>query len=308
MKDLKESNVSNPKDTSRSGSSKVVSFLVFLIVALILVAGGLGFLYWKQSRDAQQMQIELTAEKDSISHNLEQVLVEYNSLETTNAALQTRLDEERSRAESLLAEIKQVKEVSYSKIREYQRELGTLRAIMRKMVGEIDSLNTVNRTLVEENTRMRTEYTESQKSLQNLTSVNEELSATLARGAEIQARNVEIMAIDKRGKVVKYARRAAKLRTCMTLMENSIAKAGPSQVYIRLTAPDGALLVDPAGGKFTFQGVEMPFSASREVDYQNADIDVCVFFGEGESFSKGVYKVEVFMAGAHIGQGEFLLR
>ena len=198
--------------------------------------------------------------------------------------------------------------MSYKKIKEYQKELGTLRAIMRKMVGEIDSLNTLNKELVEENSRVRGEYTEAQLNVQKLSSENETLSEAVQRGSVIQARSISLVGLNGREKVVNRASRTVKLKVCMTLMANPIAKSGSCLVYLRIFAPDGVLLADPEGGIFTLNGETVAYSAVREVEYANADLDLCVFYGEKGTYAKGNYKVEAYIHGSLAGTGEAVLR
>ncbi len=297
-----------PQPTPKKGSA-AVNLLAILVVVLLFIAIVLGFFYIRNQREAEAIQQELLADKDSISHNLENVLFEYNGLQTENTQLQEQVALERERAEKLLEEIKNVKKVSYSKIKSYQRELGTLRAIMRNMVKEIDSLNTLNQNLIAENTRVRTEYAESQENVQRLSSQNEELNQAVEKGSRIQLRNIETRGLKKRDRTTKRARWTKKLRTCFTLMANSIAKPGPRPVFIQITAPDGSLLLASDSGPFPVGEETQQYSAKREVDYQNEDIDLCVFFdGAGAQFAKGIYHVDIFMAGEKLGETDCLLK
>lgn len=296
------------KDSGSRPKNKVVGLLATLVLLLLLAAVGLGVLYYVKHTQSVQMQSLLEEQRDSISRNLEQVLVDYNDLKTDNASLLEKLTDEKARAEKLLAEVKSVKAVSYKKIKEYQKELGTLRAIMRKMVGEIDSLNTLNKELVEENSRVRGEYTEAQLNVQKLSSENETLSEAVQRGSVIQARSISLVGLNGREKVVNKASRTVKLKVCMTLMANPIAKSGSCLVYLRIFAPDGVLLADPEGGIFTLNGETVAYSAVREVEYANADLDLCVFYGEKGTYAKGNYKVEAYIHGSLAGTGEAVLR
>lgn len=287
----------------------VVNLLAFLVVLLLIAAAVLGYFFLRNQREAESIQRELAADKDSISQNLEKVLVEYDDLQTNNSKLQAQVASQKERAERLLKEIKQVKAVSYSKIKNYQRELGTLRAIMRNMVKEIDSLNTLNQNLIAENTRVRNEYAESQQNVQRLSSQNEELNQAVEQGSRISLRNIETRALKKRDRTTKRSRWTKKLRTCFTMMANPIAKPGIRPVYIRITAPDGSLLMNAEGGEFEFEGASLPYSASREVDYQNEDMELCIFFdGMGAKFAGGNYHVEIYMGGAKLGETDCKLK
>ena len=278
-------------------SSYVVNMLAALVLVLIIVAGALVYLYVRESRESVRIEEVLQNERDSLQGNLERVVSDYDALKTDNAALQEKLDVEKQRAQDLLDEVKRVRQVSYGKIKEYQRELGTLRAIMRKMVGEIDSLNTLNKALVAENTKVRTEYQESQRNVEKLSEERAELAARVDKGAELRARGVTVIGLTKRDKETGRASRI-----------HAIAEAGVRRVYIRIFGPDGALLANAEGGTFAANEEQLTYTAVREVDYQNADTDVCIYYGEDGRYERGVYRVEVYSDGVLVGEGETSMR
>ncbi len=288
--------------------SKAVAFLSALIVVLAFVLAGLAWLYFAERKEAQETQQLLIAEKDSITLNLQHMVQEYDILETDNEALNAKLQEEQERAQKLLAELKQVKSVSYAKIKEYQKELGTLRAIMRDMVVEIDSLNTLNQQLIAENIKVKQEYTMSQKTVESLEKKTEEMTSTIAKGSIVRARDINPVTINKRGREITRARNVNKIKTCFTLSENTIADPGLRDVYIRILGPDGFILAKSNADLFEFEGEQIVFSAKREVDYQNEDVEMCIFYDNNGDLESGKYEVSLFMDGYMIGFGEFELR
>lgn len=295
-------------NTNSNPKGKAVMFLTALIVVLTIVLAVVGFLFYSQHVESVEIQQQLNAEKDSITLNLQEIMYEYDVLETDNEKLQAKLQEEQERATKLYDELRQVKQVSYSKIKEYQRELGTLRAIMRDMVVEIDSLNTLNQQLIAENIKVRQEYTMSQKTVESLEQQTEELSSAVERGSVVKARNVNVKTINKRSREITRARNVDKIQTCFILSENSIAKPGPRYVHIRILGPDGFILAKSNTDLFDFDGEKIVFSARREVDYQNKDVEMCIYYDNNGELIAGKYEVLLFMDGQAIGQGEFLLR
>ena len=294
--------------TSNSAKGKTVMFLTALIVVLTVVLAVVGYMFYAQHQESVEIQQQLNAEKDSIAENLKEIMYEYDVLETDNEALQAKLEEEQERATKLYDELKQVRQVSYAKIKEYQRELGTLRSIMRDMVKEIDSLNTLNQQLIAENIKVRQEYTISQKTVESLEQRTEKLSSAVERGSVVRARDVSVVTINERGREISRARNVDKIQTCFTLSENSIAKPGPRYVQIRILGPDGFILAKSNTDLFDFEGEKIVFSARREVDYQNKDVEMCIFYDNNGELIAGRYEVFLFMDGHAIGQGEFLLR
>ncbi len=305
-------NKTNPEvvkpTTEPKAKSKAVAFLSALIVVLAFVLAGLAWLYLAERKEAQETQQLLVAEKDSITLNLQNMVQEYDILETDNEALNAKLQEEQERAEKLLAELKQVKSVSYAKIKEYQKELGTLRAIMRDMVVEIDSLNTLNQQLIAENIKVKQEFTMSQKTVESLEKKTEEMTSTIAKGSIVRARDINPVTINKRGREITRARNVNKIKTCFTLSENNIAEPGLRDVYVRILGPDGFILAKSNADLFEFEGEQIVFSAKREVDYQNEDVEMCIFYDNNGDLESGKYEVSLFMDGYMIGFGEFELR
>jgi cbb3-type cytochrome oxidase subunit 3 len=285
-----------------------VMFLTTLIVLLGFAIAVLGWLYYGEKQEAQETQNQLIAEKDSIAENLRNIIIEYQVLETDNVNVKKKLEEEQERAQKLLAELKQVRTVSYAKIKEYQRELGTLRTIMKDMVKEIDSLNTINQQLIAENIKVRQEFTMSQRTVESLEQQTQELSTTVAKGSVVRARDITAITINRRGRDVTRARNVEKIQTCFTLSENQIAKAGSRYVYIRILGPDGFILAKSNTDLFDFEDQKIVFSARREVDYQNMDVEMCIFYDSNGELIPGTYKVTLFMDGYMVGYTEFMLK
>jgi K+/H+ antiporter YhaU regulatory subunit KhtT len=294
--------------TSISGKSKAIAFLSALIIVLGFILAVVGWMYFNQVEDSKKIQVELNAEKDSIAENLKTVVIEYQELETDNLALNAKLAEEKLRAEKLYKELKKVKQVSFAEIKEYQKELGTLRSILRHMVVEIDSLNTLNQQLIAENIKVKQEVTMGKRTIENLEQRTEELSTTVAKGSVIRARDVIITPLNKRGNDVTRASRVVKIKVCFTLSENNIAKPGIRDAFVRIIGPDGFLLAKSTSDLFDYEGEKIVFSAKREIDYQNQDIELCVFYDNNGELVKGKYQVTVYVDGYMVGTGEFLLK
>ena len=58
---------------------------------------------------------------------------------------------------------------------------------------------------------------------------------------------------------------------------------------------------------FAFEGSAITYSAMREVDYQNADLEVGIYFNS-TGFAPGTYKVELYMEGRMIGSNDIVMR
>lgn len=297
-----------PVNVEGSGKSKIVSFLAALIIVLGIIVVAMGYMFYAQQEESKEIQSQLNAEKDSISNNLKNIMMGYDSLQINNDSLNTKLLAEQERVKHLYDELQKVKRVSYSKIKEYQKELGTLRAIMKDLLQDIDSLNTLNQELIAENIKVKQDYSAAKKTVAELETKTEELSTQVEKGSVIKARDIVAMPINRRGNEVTRAKRVEKIRVCFTLNENSIAKSGNREVFLRITGPDEYILAKSETDLFSFEGQMIVFSAKREVDYQNQDVEMCIFYDNNGELLKGVYKAALYMDGNLIGNTEFTLK
>jgi len=294
----------------QSGLPEKKSSIGYLVIIVALVAI-CAILYWKYSDEKQQSQViqtQLNQEKDSIESNLNNLYSDYTNLESSNDSINKELAVERGKIQGLISQIKREKAISYQQIKDYQAELGSLRSIMKSYISQIDSLNTLNQSLIAENVKVREESSMTKMANKELSTKNEELSTKVQKGSIIKARDVVSTPINSRGKEVTRARRVEKIKVCFTLVENEIAKAGLSDAFVRITGPDKFVLAKSETDQFEFQGEKIVYSAKREVDYQNKDVDLCIFYDNNGDLLVGSYDVAVFIDGIQIGQSQFLVK
>ena len=71
---------------------------------------------------------------------------------------------------------------------------------------------------------------------------------------------------------------------------------------------NGILMTSGQQQLFTSAGEQMIYSASRQVDYQGAEVEVCVFFDSGSGYTKGVYTVDAYTTEGKLGSADLLLK
>ena len=109
---------------------------VLLAVALIFI--------WSQKSSLIR---ELEVEKQDLTAQMENLQNDYASLSSDYDSINSQLDTSRAEVANLLERIKKTDATNRAKMRQYEKELGTLRSIMRNYIVQIDSLNTLNHKL-----------------------------------------------------------------------------------------------------------------------------------------------------------------
>lgn len=283
--------------------------LKIIVIALSAVAAillGVLIYIWI---DRNALIDDLTIEKDQLTEQLGELQLDYQNLSSNNDSLNVELAREREKVDQLLDRVKKTEATNRAKIRQYEKELGTLRSIMKHYIVQIDSLNTLNTELRKDAAMAREQAKKSQAKYDELSKTTDEYAKQIEKGAVVKGRGVMMTAINSSNKETDRSSRVEKLKTCLNLVENALAERGPRQVYIRVKGPDGILMTGDQQQIFEVSGEQMIYSASREVDYQGSEVEVCIYFDNGGApFVKGVYTVDAYTADGKLGSADILLK
>ncbi|MBQ2423811.1 MAG: hypothetical protein II262_03325 [Alistipes sp.] len=291
-------------DTDDNGASqKSIRGYRVVIILLAVILAGISALYFNLNRQQQRDYELLKVDRDSIQSNLQGLITEYDSLKFTNDTIAQRLVE----ANQMMEQLKRERRWNYAKIKEYEKEVGTLRSVMRNYLKQIDSLNNLNKKLVAENVSYRKEISTANLRADVAEEKASELANKVRQGSVLRARDIAMVALNEKDNVVTRIKRAVTLRVDFAISSNELASPGNRVVYMCIKSPDGYLLTSESMPTFDYQGVATGYSASREVDYQNEDVDVSIYY-RGSGFTEGQYKIEIYTDGNLIGSGSVSMR
>ena len=292
-----------------TNSNNAKSPLKGIVIALSVVAAillGVLIYIWV---DRNALIDDLTIEKDQLTEQLGELQMDYQNLSSNNDSLNVELAREREKVEQLIERVKKTEATNRAKIRQYEKELGTLRSIMKHYIVQIDSLNTLNVSLRKDAALAREQAKKSQAKYEELSKTTDEYAKQIEKGAVVKGRGVMMSAINSSNKETDRSSRVEKLKTCLNLVENALAERGPRQVYIRVKGPDGILMTGGQQKIFEAAGEQMIYSASREVDYQGTEVEICIYFDNGgQPFVKGVYTVDAYTKEGKLGSADLLLK
>lgn len=282
----------------------VYKIVTITLAAVAVILAGVLIYVWT---DRNSMIDDLTIEKDQLTEQMEQLKGDYATLSSTNDSINMELDREREKVEQLLDRVKKTEARNKAKLRQYEKELGTLRSVMRHYVVQIDSLNTLNTKLRAEASQAREEARKSKRQYEQIRETADEYAKQIEKGSQVKGRAVSLEALSAKGKETDRSSRTVKLKVNVTLVENTIAKTGYRMVYIRIKDPDGILMADGQDQIFSVNGEQLIYSEKREVDYQGAEVDLSIYY-QAEMFAKGVYTAEVYTEEGLLGSADLLLK
>jgi myosin heavy subunit len=275
-----------------------------LAAVAVLLAGALAYIWYQKSSLVK----ELTIDKEELTAQMIELQNDYATLSSDYDTINSQLDSSREEVSQLIERIQKTEATNRSKMRQYEKELGTLRTIMRGYIVQIDSLNTLNKKLTADAAAARREAAESRKREEALNKTVESLSGQVAAGSVLKARGIRIEAYNASDKVTDRSSRVVRLLTSLSLVENDLAPKGPVRVYIRVKGPDGILLTNSEQRTFNFDGEPLICSASREVDYQGKEVELSIYLNDVVGYVKGIYTVEAYTKDTLLGTAELMLR
>ena len=287
----------------KNGGLKSVMYA--LAAVAVLLAGALAYVWFQKSSLVK----DLNLEKEDLTEQIVALQQDYNNLSSDYEAINSQLDSSREEVSQLVERIKQTDATNRAKMRQYEKELGTLRSIMRNYIVQIDSLNTLNQQLSAEADAARKDAASSRRQNEALNKQVNELSGQVAAGSVIKARGIILEPYSAQDKVTDRSSRVVRMLTTLSLVENDLAPKGPVRVYIVVKAPDGTILTNANSTGFESGGDARTASASREVDYEGKEVELSIYLNDlTDRCVKGVYTVEAYTAQGYLGSAETMLR
>ena len=290
------------RERKQNGGSKTVMIVMAVVAALL--AAALGYVLWQKNT----LVGELQTDKEALTEQIVALQADYENLSSDYDSINLQLDSSREEVAQLVDRIKKTEATDRAKMRQYEKELGTLRSIMRGYIVQIDSLNQLNHKLTADAAAARREAAEHRRLNEQLTAQVEDLTGKVVTGSVIKARGLRLEAYNSAGKVIDRSRNVARLLVTLSLVENALAEPGPVRVYVRVKDPSGNLLDDGRATTFNLAGEVLQATASREVDYTGQEIELSIYVNNIPEFVKGIYPVEAFTEQSRLGSAELMLR
>jgi predicted RNase H-like nuclease (RuvC/YqgF family) len=280
---------------------------IIIIVLLIVIIGGVSFFAFRQVQENKEMTELFAIEKEEMENEYTTFATQYDELQVqiNNDSLRQKLESEKLKTQRLLEELRQVKTSNAAEIMRLKKELKTVRAVLRSYVIQIDSLNRINEALTTENKEVKKKYSEATRQINTLAQEKKSLNEKVTLAAQLDATNISIQPMNKRGKSAKKVKDVKKIAVSFTLVKNITAKTGERTLYIRIAKPDNEVLSKNASDTFAYENRQLEYSIKKYIEYTGEEQTVTVYWDVEEYLPAGTYKVYIFADGTMIGQQSF---
>ena len=303
-----------PNPQPRGSNNKGI--IIGVLAAALL--GTWGYWLYKNNQSSQEITSHETKEtaymsaRDSVQMLYNDALSRLDSITGNNNNLQGQLTDKTTEISKLKSEINSI----LKKKNATQAELAKAKDLINQLNSKIENLEADNARLTGENqqltsanTQLTEEKTVLQQNLQTTTAEKDELASTVDVASTFSASNFHISPIHEKKngkeKTTSTAKRVDKLVVSFDV-ENRIAKSGPADMYVIVTAPDGKVISDPSmnSGTFTTRNEgDKTFTSKVTVDYEQGTRKAMSVPIRQNDFQTGDYKIEVYHNGFKVGEG-----
>jgi hypothetical protein len=303
----------NPNRNVKSNNNTTKNILIG-----VLAAGLLGtwayFLYDKNdsNKQVQQSQVAATTAitgQDSVKMLYDMTLIRLDSITGDNNNKSGVISERETEIGKLKKEINGI----LSKKNATQAELSRAKSLIGQLNNQIASLeaenarlNGENQQLASNNTQLTSEKQVLESNLQTTTSEKEELASTVDVASTFSASNIQITPVNEKNrgkeKTTTTAKRVDKLVVSFDV-ENRVARSGPADMYVIVTAPDGKIITDGASTLTTRTEGDRPFTYKTSLEYEQGTRKSVQVPLRQDHFQTGNYKIEIYQNGFKIAEG-----
>lgn len=295
-------------EKQKSNKDRTTKILIALVSVMVIAIAVMGYMLYDMKKMNSQMMSknqEVTVEKENLKRQLTDLLDDYDDLRTSNDSLNSEIDKDRERIQSLIKELEGVRNYNYTIQKKYEDELASLRKIMRSYVYQIDSLDQLNKQLIAENVQVKQEHSRIKDEMNYVVERNDELELAIEGASVIKAAGIYVKFLTRKNKETNKPKRAEKFEIGFTLVSNDLAESGARRIYLRIIRPDGYAMTD--GSTFEYREKNIAYSAYRDITYEKQNLDVAIYYDVTETLIAGKYIVEIYLSGNIIGQSSFII-
>ncbi|MGL5773201.1 MAG: hypothetical protein ACRCX1_10540 [Bacteroidales bacterium] len=297
-------------DSNENKDIKKQSLLILIVVILLLVVAGGAYYIMQQKSHMSDLVQQFDLDKETLEDEYNELSLQYEGYKFTvsNDSLNTLLSTEQAKVQRLLEELKTVKATNSKRVGELKKELETLRKVMRHYVVKIDSLNSLNKQLQEENVAVTKKYQQVTQTAQKLVKEKEKLTERVTLASKLDATGITIQTLNKRGKKTDKISKMEEIVFNFYIAKNITAPAGEKIIYLRIMKPDDDVLIKSRSDVFRFENKDINYSIARQVEYEGEEVAVTMYWKIEEFLSEGTYRVDIFADGNLIGSKSFTLK
>lgn len=291
--------------------------IIIIVLVLLVIISGIKLYtdYIDRSKKTEEILLlstennELNKRLDSVTYQLDLRIQEIEKLGGDVEALEEVRDQ-------LIAERNSARQRSSNEIAALNEKIRSYGGLIEEKDQEILQLRAMNQQLYAENQDLKTTQAEIEQEVAQLNIQKEDLQAKVNIAAMLKAEDINISAINSRGKERVETtkdfknRQIERIKVSFNFVDNKVAEKGPRNVYVQILAPNAQPIFDVAKGSGTFMmdGVEEFYTVKQDIIFDNTEQELTFYYEKGSDYTSGTHEVRIFVDNYQIGSKTFSVK
>lgn len=291
--------------------------IIIIVLVLLVIISGIKLYtdYVDRSKKTEEILLlstennELNQRLDSVTYQLNLRIQEIDKLGGDIASLEQARDQ-------LIAERNTSKQRSSSEIAALNEKLRSYSGLLEEKDQEILELRAMNQQLYAENQDLKSTQAQIEEEVAQLNLQKEDLQAKVNVASMLKAENIQIAAVNSRGKERVETtkdfknRQIERIKVSFNLADNKVAEKGPRNVYVQIMAPNTQPIFDVAKGSGTFMvdGAELFYTVRQDIIFDNSGETLTFYYEKGSDYSSGDHEVRIFVDNYQVGTQTFSVK
>jgi len=291
--------------------------IIIIVLVLLVIISGIKLYtdYIDRSKKTKEILLlstennELNRRLDSVTYQLDLRIQEIEKLGGDVKALEEVRDQ-------LIAERNIPRQRSSNEIAALNEKIRSYNDLIEEKDQEILELRAMNQQLFAENQDLKTTQAEIEEEVAQLNIQKENLQAKVNIAAMLKAENINISAVNSRGKERIETtkdfknKQIERIKVNFNFADNKVAEKGPRNVYVQVIAPNSQPIFDVAKGSGTFMmdGVEKFYTVRQDIIFDNTEQELTFYYEKGSDYSSGTHEVRIYVDNYQIGSKTFSVK
>lgn len=291
--------------------------IIIIVLVLLVIISGIKLYtdYVDRTKKTEEILLlstennDLNKRLDSVTYQLDLRIQEIEKLGGDVKSLEEVRDQ-------LISERNTSRQRSASEITALNEKIRNYNTMMVEKDQEILELRAMNQQLFTENQDLKTTQAEIEEEVAQLNIQKEDLQAKVNVASMLKAENIEIAAVNSRGKERVETtkdfrnRQIERIKVSFNLADNKVAEKGPRNIYVQILAPNAQPIFDVAKGSGTFMmdGAEQFYTVKQDVIFDNTEQELTFFYEKGSDYVSGSHQVKIYVDNYEVGSKTFTVK
>ncbi len=308
MSDSAKEVIQEPK---QKGSNKTIYFIILGVLVVLLAIKV--FLDQKEKSElTDYYQTELAESQDKLSKISEELAQKIHDIDSLGGDI-TELLATQDEIEKERKQLQDTRQANRQLIGRLRRKTDGYQELLKEKDKEITRLTKLSQELFAENTDLKEDKNELNRSIVSLNENKKQLEDKVALASRLKAEGIHIYAVAKNGKERESSfknRQLAQLKVVFNIAKNDVAPLEGKEIIIRIIDNNGQVVFDinKGSGSFMLDGKETFYTASKDVLFDNSNQQLSFLYDKGSDYESGVYKMEVFTDSYLMGAETFTVK